>query len=277
MSPHAARQLAGLLEARTGQQLQTARLWRLDMALQPLIRETGCRTADQLVGRIVAGGDDALAERVIGSLLNHETSFYRDQASFALFESKGLARLRRDRAAQRSLRLWCAGCSTGQEVYSIAMMFAAEPERWAGWRIEILGTDVSAGTIAQAEQGRYSQFEIQRGLPVARMLRWFEKEGDGWRAVPALRHMVRFRTHSLLDEAPAPGRFDAIFCRNVLLYFATPVRRQVFDRLSTAIAPDGLLMLGAGETVLGNSEAFVSDFECRGLYRPIAGDGVAAA
>nr|WP_253201371.1 protein-glutamate O-methyltransferase CheR [Sphingomonas quercus] len=258
-----------MLEARTGQQLQVGRRWRLETGLAPLLRSHGYASADALVSHIQAGHDHALADAVVDALLNNETSFYRDQASFALLKDKGLARLQRERGAGRRLAIWCAGCSTGQEAYTLAMMFADEPARWEGWTIDIVATDVSRGAIEAARAGRYSHFEIQRGLPMAKMVRWFDKEEDVWVAAPALRQAVRFQQRSLLDAAPHPGRFDAILCRNVLLYFSSSLRRQVFGRLASVIAPDGVLMLGAGETVIGNTEVFVSDFECRGLYRPI--------
>lgn len=270
MSDASARMLAGLLETRTGQQLQVGRRWRLEMALQPLMKDKRLAGADALVQRIASGVDPGLTERAIDALLNHETSFYRDHASFALFQDKGLARLERARSATKTLRLWCAGCSTGQEAYTLAMIFADDPARWRGWTIDIVATDISAAAIDQARSGRYGHFEIQRGLPVQAMLRWFERgDDDHWQAVPALRGAVRFQRRSLLDAVPAPGRYDAILCRNVLFYFSATVRGVVFGRLAGAMAPDGLLMLGAGETVLGHSEAFVSDFECRGMYRPI--------
>ena len=219
-----------------------------------------------LVNRVVSGECPELAEAAIDALLNHETFFYRDIAAFRLLDEQGLMRFHTARASTRRLRIWSAGCSTGQEVYTLAMMIADRPDRWRGWTIEILGTDLSAAAIEQARAGRYTQFEIQRGLPVAQMLRCFDQDGEIWRACDDLRKAVRFRVHNLL-EAPPIGRFDVMLCRNVLLYFSADVRSLVFGRLAGAIAPDGLLMLGAGETVMGQTDRFVSDYECRGFYR----------
>lgn len=269
MSDASARLLAGLLETRTGQQLQVGRRWRLEMALQPFLKDRRLPDADALVARIASGADPVLAGRVIDALLNNETSFFRDAASFAQFADRGLARLARARGDSRTLRLWCAGCSTGQEAYTLAMLFADAADRWRGWTIDIVATDVSAAAIDQARAGRYGHFEIQRGLPVRHMLRFFERTPDDhWQALPSLRAAVRFQTRSLLDPAPAPARYDAVLCRNVLFYFSPAMRGVVMGRLAAAMAPDGVLMLGAGETVLGHSDAFVSDYECRGLYRP---------
>jgi chemotaxis protein methyltransferase CheR len=266
ISDSAIRILAGLLEARTGQQLAVSRRWRIDMALRPLIAKHGIPSLDDLVHRLVAGRNAALADEAIEALLNHETFFYRDLNAFRLLDEQGLMRLHAARASSRRLRIWSAGCSTGQEVYTIAMMIADRPDRWRGWTVDILGTDLSPVAIERARAGRYSQFEIQRGLPVNKMLRCFDQDGDHWQTSAMLRQAVRFRTHNLL-MAPPVGLFDVVLCRNVLLYFSPDVRGLVFGRIASAMQPDGLLMLGAGETVMGQTDAFVSDFEARGLYR----------
>jgi chemotaxis protein methyltransferase CheR len=266
ISDGAVRILAGLLEARTGQQLAIGRRWRIDTALRPLIARHGIPTLDDLVHRIVSGRSAALADEAIEALLNHETFFYRDLNAFRLLDEQGLGRLHAARAGTRRLRIWSAGCSTGQEAYTVAMMIAERPDRWRGWTIDILGTDLSPVAIEQARQGRYSQFEIQRGLPVAQMLHRFDQEGEHWRATSLLRQAVRFRVHNLLAPPPV-GLFDVVLCRNVLLYFSPDVRTLVFGRIASAMQPDGLLMLGAGETAMGQTDAFVSDFEARGLYR----------
>ena len=260
--------LAGLLEARTGQQLATGRAWRIETSLNPLVRDRGLGSIDALAAAVADGRDADLADRVVDALLNNETFFFRDHAVFELVDSEALAMLRLARMARRRLRIWCAGCSTGQEAYSLAMMIARDAERWADWTIEITGTDISPAAVARAQAGLYSQFEIQRGLPVRQMMTWFEPEGENWQATRALRRLVRFRRHHVLDPPPAPGRFDLILCRNVLLYFPAPVRTRAFERLHEAIEPDGVLMLGAGETVLGQTERFISERALRGLYRP---------
>ena len=267
MSDSSGRILAGLLEARTGQQLTMSRRWRIETALQPLMRERSIGSLDGLVAALVARSDERLAEAVVEALLNNETFFFRDRPAFDLLLRGALPRLAKARARERKLSIWCAGCSTGQEAYSLAMTFAEEKARWDGWTIEIVATDVSAAAIGQAKAGLYSQFEVQRGLGVFQMMRWFEEVGTGqWRISDAMRNAVRFRTHSIADPAPQPGKFDLILCRNLLLYFADPMRRKAFDRLAAASRPDTMLMLGAGETVIGQTEAFVSDAELRGLY-----------
>jgi chemotaxis protein methyltransferase CheR len=267
ISDGAVRILAGLLEARTGQQLAIGRRWRIGTALRPLLVSHDVASLDALAARVVSGAEPRLATAVVEALLNHETFFFRDIPAFRLLGAQGLGRLHTARKPSKRLRIWSAGCATGQEVYTLAMMIGDRPDLWSDWTIEILGTDLSGAAIAQARAGRYSQFEIQRGLPITQMLRRFEQHGDHWYADARLRAAARFQTHNLL-EAPPPGRFDLILCRNVLLYFSGDVRRLVFGRLASAIQPDGMLMLGAGETTMGQTDQFVSDFECRGLYRP---------
>jgi len=267
LSPTAMRAFANVLKKRTGQQLVASRHWRIETALKPLMRDRALPSLESLAAGLSDPADVGLADDVVDALLNHETFFYREQAAFAQLMEGAVEDLASARGESRRLRIWCAGCSTGQEAYSLAMSFAEAGERWRGWSIEILGTDVSAGVIGRAGEGCYSQFEIQRGLPVRQMVKWFTPEGEEWRAAPALRGMVRFERHNLLDPAPFSGLADVILCRNVMLYFATEERADVFDGLARAIAPDGFLMMGAGETVLGNTTLFEPDRKHRGFYR----------
>jgi chemotaxis protein methyltransferase CheR len=236
---------------------------------------------DVLVGALVGNDGGTLADDVVDALLNNETFFYRDRPSFDTLLGPGLERLREERAAERRLSIWCAGCSSGQEAYSLAIAFAEQRERWEGWKIDILGTDVSRGAIERARSGLYSQFEIQRGLPVIQMMRWFDEyPAQAWRAASTIRSAVRFHVHSVLDVPPCPGRFDLILCRNVFLYFSPDTRRGAFARLAEGSREGGLLMLGAGETVSGQSNLFVPDPSCRGLYLRAgarAGEGRARA
>lgn len=267
VSDASSRILAALLESRTGQQLTTSRRWRLETALKPLMHARGLDSLDRLIIAIASGGDALLAEEVVEALLNNETFFYRDRSVFDVLLNGALPRLQRAREGTKKLSIWCAGCSSGQEVYSLAMSFAEARARWQGWQIDILGTDVSKSAIERARQGLYSQFEVQRGLPVLQMMRWFEQEGaQQWRISSQLRESVSFHVHSLADQSPPRASFDVILCRNVLLYFPPATGKAVLGKLAAVTAPGGCLMLGAGETVIGQSDAFVSDRDNRGLY-----------
>ena len=267
VSDSSCRILAGLLEARTGQQLTSSRRWRIETALASILRERAIPTIDELITRLVMGNEPSLAANVVEALLNNETYFFRDRNPFDLLVAEALPSLAVKRHSSRRLRIWSAGCSTGQEAYSLAMLFAGDPVRWSGWTIDILATDVSSSVIDRARAGVYTQFEVQRGLGVKEMLRWFGEADDGWRIAEPLRRSVRFHVHNILEPAPAPGQFDVVLCRNVLLYLSPERRRQAFDRLAGAMAPDASLMLGAGETVIGQTERLVADRERRGLYQ----------
>ena len=267
VSDSSSRILAGLLEARTGQQLTMSRRWRIETALAALLRERGIPTLDELITILVMGREPSLATQVVEALLNNETYFFRDRTPFDLLAKAALPKLAKAREKIKRLRIWSAGCSTGQEAYSLAMLFAEDPLRWQGWTIDILGSDVSETAVRRARDGVYSQFEVQRGLGIAQMIRWFEECDGGWRAIEPLRRNVRFQVHNLLEPAPHPGQFDIALCRNVLLYLNAERRAQVFDRIAGAMSPDGWLMLGAGETVIGQTKRFEADTESRGLYR----------
>jgi chemotaxis protein methyltransferase CheR len=267
ISDSSSRILAGLLEARTGQQLTMSRRWRIETALSSLLRERGIASLDELITILVMGKEPSLSNQVVEALLNNETYFFRDRSPFDVLSRSILPALVQRSGSSRRLRIWSAGCSTGQEVYSLAMMFAEDEAAWRGWTIDILGTDVSSTVVDRARAGVYTQFEVQRGLGINQTIKWFEESDDGWRVVEALRRPLRFQVHNILEPAPHPGQFDIVLCRNVLLYLNAEKRRAAFDRLASAMAPDGCLMLGAGETVIGQTKRLRSDPQARGLYR----------
>jgi chemotaxis protein methyltransferase CheR len=276
-SASAMNMIAALLEQRTGQQIAANRAWRIETALKPILRERGLSTLDELVAQLIASRTGELGDQVVDALLNQETSFFRDAA---VLDAVGEA-AQEMRAAEgnRRLRIWSAGCSTGQEPLSLAMLF---DERGMGEGLnapEIVATDISPAALNRARQGRYTQFEIQRGLPVRRMMTWFDSVGGDWTARPELVRRVQFRQHNLTADVAPAGRFDIILCRYVLLYFSPEVRRTVFDILAGAIRPGGLLVLGAGETVIGQTGHFTPSEEYRGFYRaaPAQPSRVAAA
>lgn len=259
--------LADLLKSQTGQEFPASRRWRIGTALSGLCREHGITDLDRLIGTLATSRRSPLAHKLVEALLNNETYFFRDRAMFDLLAEQVLPGLARTRASTRTLTIWSAGCSSGQEALSLAMLFAEQESRWAGWTINILGTDVSHSMIDVARAACYTSFQIQRGLAIGQMVRWFDETPRGWSAQDKLRRMVRFDRHNLFDLPPGPALFDIILCRNVLLYFDDVTRRQAFDRLASALAPDGWLMLGAGETTIGQTDRIVPDRNLRGLYR----------
>ncbi|MGI8943539.1 MAG: CheR family methyltransferase [Qipengyuania sp.] len=260
--------VSDLLAARTGQQLTESRLWRVSSALSGLFRERGISNVEQLVCLMADPREGKLATEVVEALLNNETYFFRDHAYFSTLAHQVLPDLARKRDSVRKLSIWSAGCSTGQEALTLAMLFAEQPTRWDGWTIDIVGTDVSHKAIAAAKRACYSQFEIQRGISVAQMLNFFGETRDGWQANAKVCKMTRFQQQNILAAAPTPGKFDLVLCRNVLLYFDPTTRRRAFDRLGDATAADGWLMLGAGETVVGQTDRFEPAACGSALYQP---------
>ncbi|QZD94661.1 CheR family methyltransferase [Qipengyuania gelatinilytica] len=268
--------IADLLESRTGQTLSESRRWRISTALSGLFREFGIQNVDQLACMLERPGEHQLATRVVEAMLNNETYFFRDHAYFATLANTVLPELQRKRADSKRISIWSAGCSTGQEVLSLAMTLAEQPGRWQDWKIDILGTDVSGKAIAQARTGTYSQFEIQRGISVAQMLNFFTETKQGWKVADKVLDMTRFEQQNILDFPPMPGRFDLVLCRNVLLYFDPDTRRRAFDRLASATASDGMLMLGAGETVVGQTDKFEPASCGSAMYSPKTVSGVSS-
>lgn len=263
--------IASLFEKATGQKLAEDRFWRIGTTLGPFCRARGIANFEELACTIGRSADPDLSLDMIDALLNNETSFFRDANVFSQISKEILPRLAGRREDVKRLRLWSAGCSSGQEAYSLAMLFADQPERWAGWKIEIVGSDISRSAISQARSGLYSQLEVQRGLPVRQLIAWFDPVLDqGWRVKAELSSLVAFMRHNLLGPPLAGGRFDLILCRNALLYFSPERRHQMLEGLSLAIASDGVLLLGAGETALGHSNRFVSDADLPMVYRPAA-------
>lgn len=262
--------IADLLASRTGQHLTESRRWRVATALSGVFREHGISNVDQLVCLLDQPRrrmtDNDLSTEVVEALLNNETYFFRDKPTFDQVPEDILPEIARRRAHTRRISIWCAGCSTGQEVHSLAMLFEDQKERWRGWTIDILGTDVSHRAIRAARTGLYSQFEVQRGLGVAQMLRHFEETPDGWQILDHVRQITRFQQHNVLTEPPARARFDLILCRNVLLYFDQHTREAAFQRIASALTPDGFLMLGAGETVVGQTRSFVPSQKRLSIY-----------
>lgn len=247
--------LARLLEKHTGQLLTEARRWRVETSLRPLLRDNGLRSLDDLVAILGRSPSGPLFDQTIDLMLNHESSFFRDLAVFQAVEQAILPKLR-EQAHEKRLRIWCAGCSTGKEAYSIAMALKHMGDVWDGWRISILGTDVSPIAIAAARRGRYAQMEMQRGLAINDLLRWFTPEGESWQISEEIRQMVNFQTDNLMQPRTVSGEFDLILCRNVLFYFQDEMRKTAFSQLVRHAHRGTFLILGAGETLVGHDTCF---------------------
>lgn len=259
--------IVDLLESQTGQRIAADRRWRIAPALAGLLRELDIASLPDLIVELTRSDDEGLPRTVVEALLNNETYFFRDRQVFDHVDTVILPQLAQERAAERSLRIWSAGCSTGQEALSLAMLFARQPSRWHGWTVEIVATDVSHSVIDFARRATYSNFQIQRGLGVTEMLGFFRETPGGWQASPQLAGMVSYEVQNLLGPPPAGGAFDLILCRNVLLYFDNAARARAFARLAEATRLAGRLVLGGGELVLGRTENFAADTAMHGVFR----------
>ena len=260
--------LRKLLKERSGLDLSSDKQYLVESRLNPLARRVGLSSIAELVAKIKSG-TEALTSEVVEAMTTNETFFFRDRIPFDHLRQTVLPGLVQARANRRALRIWCAACSTGQEPYSIAMRIK-EFAPLAGWRVEIVATDLSHGVLEKSKAGIFSQFEVQRGLPIQMLVKYFTQTGDLWQINADIRAMVQHRQLNLLQDFSHLGSFDVIFCRNVLIYFDQETKTAIFDRLARVLEPDGVLALGAAESVVGISDAFKPDPQRRGLYRPNA-------
>ena len=258
--------LRKLLKERSGLDLSVDKQYLVESRLIPLARRSGLPGIAELVAKIKSGAD-ALTSDVVEAMTTNETFFFRDKIPFDHLRETILPTLMQARASRRSLRIWCAASSTGQEPYSIAMI-VKDFAGLSGWRVEIVATDLSQEVLEKSKAGVYSQFEVQRGLPIQMLVKYFAQTGELWQLNADIRAMVQHRQLNLLQDFSHLGTFDVIFCRNVLIYFDQDTKIGIFNRLAKATEADGFLVLGAAETVVGLTDVFKPFPERRGLYRP---------
>jgi chemotaxis protein methyltransferase CheR len=261
-----------LLKERSGLDLSADKQYLVESRLVPLARRVGLSGIPDLVLKM-KGGAEAMIRDVVEAMTTNETFFFRDKIPFDHLRDTIIPALLQSRASRRSLRIWSAASSTGQEPYSIAMCLKEMGPALSGWRVEILGTDLSQEVLEKSKAGIYSQFEVQRGLPIQLLVKYFTQNGDLWQINTDIRGMVQYRQLNLLQDFSHLGKFDVIFCRNVLIYFDQATNSSIFDRMAKIIEPDGTLMLGAAESVVGISDAFKPYLDRRGLYQPNAARG----
>jgi len=259
--------LCKLLKERSGLVLTHEKEYLVENRLMPVARRVGCATIAELVQRLKAPASDALKVEVTEAMMINESFFFRDKNPFDQFRDTIMPELIEKRSKRRRIRIWSATASSGQEPYSLAMMVASF-SRLADWQIDILATDISNEVLEKARAGLYSQFEVQRGLPIQMLMQHFEQVGEQWRISDKVRKMVQFRQLNLLTDCSMLGMFDVVFCRNVLIYFDHAAKVDALERIRRQLAPDGFLILGAAETVVGLSDVFAPMPEKRGLYRP---------
>lgn len=261
--------LRKLLKERSGLDLSADKQYLIESRLLPLSRKAGLPGISELVQKM-KGGSAELTTQVVEAMTTNETFFFRDKVPFDHFRDSIVPEIVKARASRKSIRIWCAAGSTGQEPYSLAMCLKEMGATLAGWRIEIIATDLSQEVLEKSRAGIYSQFEVQRGLPIQLLVKHFKQIGELWQLNADIRGMVQHKQLNLLQDFSHLGTFDLIFCRNVLIYFDQDTKIAIFERLSRMLEPDGVLALGAAESVVGLSDAFKPYPERRGLYRPNA-------
>ena len=256
--------LADFLRRRSGLSINSEKAYLIESRLKPIALRSGFKTATDLVRRLRAG-DETLARTVIEAMTTNETSFFRDKLPFDQFRDVMLPALMTAREDDSQLRIWCCAASSGQEPYSVAMIVEGVAQL-AGWSIDIVASDINFEMVERAREGLYNQFEVLRGLPIQMLGRHFHNEGGEWRVSSALRRRVQFEVFNLLDSFEPLGQFDVIFCRNVLMYFDPPLKHDILGRLADALAPDGYLVLGSAETVLGSGKGVEPLVNARDIY-----------
>jgi chemotaxis protein methyltransferase CheR len=261
------------LKERSGLSLSPEKRYLVDSRLGPVIRKFNIASIGDLATKLRTGRDIALETAVVEAMTTNETFFFRDRTPFDLFKDTILPKMMGERASRRKLRIWCAAASTGQEPYSLAMILDEARAKLAGWQIEIVATDIANEVLDKAKAGIYSQFEVQRGLPIQMLLKHFKQQGETWQISQQIKSMVSWKQLNLIKDFGSLGQFDIIYCRNVLIYFDQPTKTDVLRRLSNALAPDGVMLLGAAETVIGLTDALQPHPDHRGLY--VANKGAA--
>ena len=266
MTPEDFALLAGILKERSGLSIDKEKTYLLESRLNPIARKHNLADLDALTKEVRQNKSEPLLREITEAMTTNESFFFRDAKPFETFEHAILPKLLEERAARKSLRIWSAACSTGQEAYSLAMILREMAPKLAGWRVEIIGTDISTEVLEKAKVGIYSQFEVQRGLPVQFLMKYFTQVNELWQIDAAIRAMVTYKEFNLLKDLKPLGSFDIIFCRNVLIYFDQPTKARVLDAMSGILAKDGCLFMGAAETVLGISDVFQPIPGQRGVY-----------
>ena len=258
--------LAGLLKSTSGLIIGRDKVYLLETRLSGIVKREKLTDLNQLAERLRRPVNDSLAREVVEAMTTNESFFFRDDRPFQHFRTQALPRMAAARSSGSPIRIWSAASSSGQEAYSLAMIIAECRATLGDRRIEIIGTDIAREQLSRAREGLYSQFEVQRGLPVQLLMRWFRKEDGNWRINEQLRQMVQFREFNLLADPRSLGHFDIVFCRNVLIYFDQPTKGRVLEAIAGVMPADGLLYLGGAETVLGITARFAPMPAERGVY-----------
>lgn len=267
----------GFLKTKAGIVITAEKAYLVENRLAPVARKHGMAGTSEVLSKLRQAPAAALVNDVLDAMTTNETLFFRDQRPFDQFREKVIPELMERNAASKRIRIWCAACSSGQEPYSLAMLFNELGPKVAGWRLEIVATDISKTILDRARKAEYSQFEVQRGLPITMLVKYFEQKGEAWALKQDIKSKVQFREFNLLESPRALGQFDVVFCRNVLIYFDHPTKAEILARIAGVMPANGYLFLGGAETVLGVSDKFSAAPGLRGIYLPTEKSAARAA
>jgi len=266
VSPQDFEFISTLIKSRSGLVLTPDKSYLLESRLMPVARKHGLKGLDDLISTMRTRKDEALIVEVTEAMTTNESFFFRDIKPFDLLRDEVLPPILEKRAAKKHLRIWCAAASSGQEPYSIAIVLKELGVKMANWKIDMVGTDISHDILKKASDGKYSQFEVQRGMPIQLLLKYFDKQDETWQIKDEIRKMVQYKYWNLLDDLKGLGGFDIVFCRNVLIYFDAETKGRVLESIAKLMPEDGMLFLGGAETVLGVTDRFKPVPGQRGVY-----------
>ncbi|MEG3618149.1 protein-glutamate O-methyltransferase [Magnetovibrio sp. PR-2] len=266
MSPEDFEFISSLIKSRSGLVLTPDKSYLLESRLMPVARKHGLKGLEDLINHLRTRRDEAMTVEVTEAMTTNESFFFRDVKPFDLLRDVVLPPILEKRASQKRLRIWCSAASSGQEPYSIAIVLKELGAQLAGWNIDIVGTDISHDILKKAQDGMYSQFEVQRGMPIQLLLKYFDKKDETWQIKPDIKNMVQYKYWNLLDDLNGLGKFDIVFCRNVLIYFDAETKGKVLENIAKLMPEDGMLFLGGAETVLGVTDKFKPVQGQRGVY-----------
>lgn len=266
MNPQDFEFISTLIKSRSGLVLTPDKSYLLESRLMPVARKHGLKDLNDLINTMRTRKEETLIVEVVEAMTTNESFFFRDIKPFDLLRDEVLPPILEKRAAKKHLRIWCAAASSGQEPYSIGIVLKELGATLAGWNIDIMGTDISHDILNKASAGQYSQFEVQRGMPITMLLKYFDKKDESWEIKPEIKSMVQYKYWNLLDDLKGLGGYDIVFCRNVLIYFDAETKGRVLEGIAKLMPEDGMLFLGGAETVLGVTDKFKPVPGQRGVY-----------
>lgn len=256
-----------LVESSVGNVLEAQRDYVVETRLQSVVEKTGTKSVQGLINKMRQAGSEGLSRQVVESLVNNETMFFRDMQPFEILRTSVLPELIAKQSRDRTLNLWSAACSSGQEPYSLAMLLLENFPQLADWQVRIMASDFSQAILNRAMLGRYTQIEANRGLPAKYLIKYFDRNGLNWQIRDNVRQMVTFMEINLAAPWPAMPRMDVILLRNALIYFDVDAKRQALAQVERVLRPEGYLFLGAAETTINLSQAFERRFDKAACYQ----------